>query len=177
MPMKHKRSVMQGQNIHYIQRWRLAEVRERHSAMLAQLLSPCRCAVRWTTSHLKPITVVAREAPPHLCYLTPGLQMCAAVCRLTAEGTTPHSPLSGTVHARASLYHFSNIPWILSTSNWLTVLTEQKAKHFEYNSYIRKNKNIKIWGDYIISALRFLRFFFGTINIFGKFEKPFRQHY
>lgn len=105
MPMKNKRSVRQGQNIHYIQRWRLAEVRERHSAMLAQLLSLCQCAVGWMASHPKPTTVVPRKVWPDLCYLTPGLQMCAAVCRLTTEELTPCSPLSGTVCARAFLYH------------------------------------------------------------------------
>lgn len=105
MPMKNKRNVRQGQNIHCIQRWRLPEVRERHSAVLAQLLSPCQCAVGWMASHPKPTTVVPRKVRPHLCYLTPGLQMCAAVCRLTTEELTPRSPLSGTVHARASLYY------------------------------------------------------------------------
>lgn len=85
---------------------------------------------------------------PHLCSLTADLQMCVVVRRLTTEGTTPHFLFPITSHASVLLIILIGdkllSPFILSASNWLTVLTEQKAKYLEYNSCVRKNKNIKI---------------------------------
>lgn len=63
--------------------------------------------------------------------------------------------------------------FFLPTSKELTVVTKQKAKHFETTA-VPGRKILKSWGDCIISAL--IWDFFGTINIFGKLEKPFWQH-
>lgn len=105
--------VVYGQNIHYSQRQRLSNERERHSAMLAQLLNRCQCAVGWMDSHLELITFVPRKVWPHLCYLTSDLQMCVVVCRLIKEETTP-LPFPLTSHAWVSLYYSHFPPYLVS---------------------------------------------------------------
>lgn len=75
----------------------------------------------------------------HLYCLTSDSWVYVVVLRLI-KGKTPHFPSHITSYDWASLFSLTakEIFNFFPTSNKLTVVTEQRAKHFEYNSYARK---------------------------------------
>lgn len=122
---------------------------ERYSIVLAVNTEPV-VVVKWDRWNpiWRCLALHSGGSVPHSYCLTSDSWMYVVVLRLIKGETTPHFPSHITSYDWASLYYSLSLLkkfWVfffLPTSNKLTVVTKQKAKHFEYNRCARREIKI-----------------------------------